>query len=212
MKVIAINGSPRKNWNTQTLLQNALEGAASAGAETAMVNLFDLDYTGCIGCLGCKRQGGDGHCVVKDQLSPVLHDCAECDAIILGSPIYLHETTGAMRSFIERLVFPYISYDEWQVSLFKGSIKTAFVFTTNCPEDKYDAVGYTQRFADYQDMLTRIFGQCRIVTAGETLQTNDYEKYHMAMFDIPERRRRREEIFPQDCKNAFALGQWAAEQ
>ena len=47
MTIIGINGSPRKNWNTATLLTNALEGAASQGAETEIVHLYDLDFKGC---------------------------------------------------------------------------------------------------------------------------------------------------------------------
>jgi multimeric flavodoxin WrbA len=43
MEVIAFNGSPRKKWNTATLLEKALEGAASQGAETKLVHLYDLD-------------------------------------------------------------------------------------------------------------------------------------------------------------------------
>jgi len=53
-KVIAINGSPRKNGNTATLLQNVLDGAKSQGAETEFVNLIDLKYQGCISCFACK--------------------------------------------------------------------------------------------------------------------------------------------------------------
>ena len=48
MKVIAINGSPRRNWNTATLLEKTLEGAASEGAETELIHLYDLDFKGCI--------------------------------------------------------------------------------------------------------------------------------------------------------------------
>ena len=44
MKVIAVNGSPRKNWNTATLLQKALDGAASQGAETEIFHLYELNY------------------------------------------------------------------------------------------------------------------------------------------------------------------------
>ncbi len=47
MKVIASNGSPRKTWNTATLLQHALEGAASQGAETKLYHLNDYDFKGC---------------------------------------------------------------------------------------------------------------------------------------------------------------------
>jgi multimeric flavodoxin WrbA len=48
MKVMAVNGSPRKSWNTATLLKKALQGAASQGAETEIIHLYDLTFTGCI--------------------------------------------------------------------------------------------------------------------------------------------------------------------
>ena len=53
MKAIAINGSPRKKWNTAILLENALKGAESEGAETEIINLYDLDYKGCKSCFAC---------------------------------------------------------------------------------------------------------------------------------------------------------------
>ena len=56
--VIAINGSPRKTWNTAMLLGHALEGAASKGAKTELVHLYDLDYKGCTSCFSCKLVGG----------------------------------------------------------------------------------------------------------------------------------------------------------
>jgi multimeric flavodoxin WrbA len=50
MKILAINGSPRKNWNTATILNSALEGAISVGAQTEMIHLYDFNYKGCISC------------------------------------------------------------------------------------------------------------------------------------------------------------------
>ncbi len=50
MKVIGLNGSPRKGWNTATLLERALEGAASHGVQTELLHLYDLNYKGCISC------------------------------------------------------------------------------------------------------------------------------------------------------------------
>jgi multimeric flavodoxin WrbA len=177
-----------------------------------MVNLYDVNYKGCIGCLGCKLKGGNvGHCAIKDGLKPVLDNAEDCDAIILGSPIYLGEVTGELRSFIERLVFPYISYDKMGDSLFTKKIKTSIIFTTNCPEPAYETVGYTRLFSDYQKFLGRMFGECKMLAVSETLQMDDYDKYHMAMFDVPARRLRREEVFPEDCKKAYAIGEWAAE-
>jgi multimeric flavodoxin WrbA len=213
MKVIAVNGSPRKGWNTHILLQKALEGAASKGAQTEMVNIYDINFKGCIGCLGCKLKGGKvGRCALKDELEPVLGSIAECDALILGSPIYIGEVTGELRSFLERLIFQYLSYDKMGENLFGRTIKTAMVYTTNCPENMYEAVGYSRLFDDYEKFLGRVFGECRTLAASETLQVDDYDKYHMAMFDVPARRARREEVFPEDCKKAFGLGEWLAEK
>lgn len=56
MKVIGFNGSPRKNWNTAILLNKALEGSASLGAETELIHLYDIDYKGCTSCFACKRK------------------------------------------------------------------------------------------------------------------------------------------------------------
>ena len=75
MKVMAFNGSPRKKrWNTITLLENALEGAQSAGAETELVHLYDLSFSGCISCFSCKKieRKENGVCAVKDDLTPIL--------------------------------------------------------------------------------------------------------------------------------------------
>ena len=89
MKVYAINGSPRKNWNTAMMLEHALAGAASQGAETELINLYDLNFKGCISCFACKLKGGKsyGKCTVKDGLTPVLEKLAQADAFILGSTI-----------------------------------------------------------------------------------------------------------------------------
>ena len=54
MKAIAINGSPRRNWNTDTLLKKALKGADSVGAETELIHLYNLNFKGCNSCFFCK--------------------------------------------------------------------------------------------------------------------------------------------------------------
>ena len=212
MKAIAINGSARKGWNTYTLLEKALEGAASKGAQTEMINLYELNFKGCIGCLGCKRKGGNvGRCAVKDGLTPVLDSIHECDALFLGSPIYIGEVTGEMRSFYERLTFQYLSYDKERKPAFERKIKSAFIFTTNCPENMYDKVGYTAKFAEYNRFMSMLLGENKTLGVGETWQIEDYDKFHMSMFDVPDRRRIREEKFPQDCEKALELGVWAVE-
>jgi multimeric flavodoxin WrbA len=112
MKVIAFNGSPRKKWNTTTLLEKALEGAASQGAEAKLIHLYDLDFKGCKSCFGCKIKSGRsyGQCAIKDDLTPILEEVEKTDVLILGSPIYFWAVSGEMKSFMERLMFPYYRY------------------------------------------------------------------------------------------------------
>jgi multimeric flavodoxin WrbA len=76
MKVIAFNGSPRKKWNTATLLEKAMEGASSQGAETKLIHLYDLNYKGCISCFSCKMKNGKnyGRCAVKDDLTSIFEE------------------------------------------------------------------------------------------------------------------------------------------
>ena len=127
MKVVAFNGSPRKDWNTATLLQHALQGAASQGAETKLVHLYDYNYKGCVSCFSCKLKNGDnrGRCATQDDLQPLLGEAAESAAILVGSPIYFGSITGNTKSFLERLLFPYLVYDQNHSSLFKGSCRPA---------------------------------------------------------------------------------------
>ena len=94
MKAIAINGSPRKGWNTDLILQEALKGAADAGAEVEMIHLYDLNFTGCRSCFACKRKGAEpAKCFWKDDLSPVLDKILSADAVFFGTPIYFGEIT-----------------------------------------------------------------------------------------------------------------------
>ena len=101
MKVIGINASPRKNANTQTLVEAVLRGAATKGADTRLVNLRELDIHGCMGCEGCKKQLG--HCVQKDDLSPLLRDLTEYDAIVLGTPVYWFHVSAQFKMLVDRL-------------------------------------------------------------------------------------------------------------
>ncbi len=82
MKAIAINGSPRKEWNTSQLLKEALRGAESVGSEVKLYNLYDLTYKGCISCFGCKRKGAvPCHCYLNDDLSPILEEVLRSDIL-----------------------------------------------------------------------------------------------------------------------------------
>ena len=208
MNVIAINGSPRKKWNTAMMLESALEGAASRGADTELVHLYDLGFKGCTSCFACKLKGGAsyGKCAMRDGLTPVLERLAVADAIILGSPIYFGTVTGEMRSFMERLLFPYLQYARPPISLFGRSILTAFIYTMNVPEQMVEELAYDVHFGANEAVLARTFGAAETLCSFETLQFDDYDKVVFDYFDPAERAERRQTVFPEDRKRAFALG------
>ncbi len=100
MKVIGFNGSPRKNANTAAVVEAVLKGAATKGAETRLVHLNELNMKGCQGCLGCKKE--PGHCAYEDDLTPLLEELKECDAVVLGSPIYWFRVSAQLKALIDR--------------------------------------------------------------------------------------------------------------
>jgi multimeric flavodoxin WrbA len=209
MKVIAFNGSPRKHWNTAMMLEYAVEGAKLQGAETSLIHLYDLNYKGCISCFACKEKGGRsyGKCAVNDGLKPILEKIEKADALILGSPVYLGTVTGEMRSFFERLIFPYLTYTDPPGSLFNRQIKTGFIYTMGLTEEGMEERGY-RHFMDLISMyLTRIFGHTESLCSFDALQFDDYSKYVAPRFDPEGKAKRRREVFPQECHKALEMGQ-----
>ncbi|MDR3584395.1 MAG: flavodoxin family protein [Desulfosporosinus sp.] len=211
MNVLAINGSPRKNENTATLLNKALEGAASQGAKTELIHLYDLNYKGCISCFACKLKDGKsyGKCAVKDDLTPILEKIDNADAIILGSPIYFGNVTGEMRSFLERMAFPYLVYDANYSSLFKKKIPVGFIYTMNLDEKTMKEWGYVPVLKGTENMLGRIFQAPEVpevLYVTDTYQFNDYSKYVVTAFDEVHKAKRRRDEFPIDCEKAFGMG------
>lgn len=208
MNAIAVNGSPRKDWNTATMLRSALEGAESVGARTKLIHLYDLTYKGCTSCFSCKRKGNTcgGLCAMRDDLRPVLEEILASDILVLGSPIYFGDVTGAMRSFLERLLFPSTSYDEFGKSTFARQLFCGLVFTMNCPEEFVKTVHYDILMQHHVDLLKILKAEAEVVTSHETWQFADYDAMNAAIFDVAAKRRRREEQFPLDCRKAFEMG------
>jgi len=208
MKIIAINGSPRKKWNTATLLNKAMEGAVTQGAETELIHLYDLNYKGCISCFACKSKGGKsyGKCPIQDDLAPIFKKVEEADAIILGSPIYMGRVTGEMAAFMDRFVFQYSVYSDPPQSLFPKKINTGFIYTMNATEEQMKAMDYDHHFVINKNMLRRIFGVSEYLLSFDTYQFEDYSKVVATRFDPEKKAKRREEVFPDDCKKAFEMG------
>ena len=209
MNILVVNGSPRKNWNTATLLRKALEGAASQGAETEYIYLYDLNFKGCQSCFSCKMIGGKsyGKCARKDDITSILERVKGANGIILGSPVYLGAVTGAMRSFLERLIFPYLVYDGTS-TLFPKKINTGFIYTMNITEAALHSgrLGLDKHISATEIFLKRIFGSSESLLVTDTYQFNDYSKVFAPQFDAVQKAKRRREVFPIDCRKAYDMG------
>ena len=102
MKVVAFNGSPRKNGNTHAMLQHVFAELGKEGVETELVQLGGQSVRGCSACMSCfERQ--DGRCAITDD---IINDCiakmVEADGIILASPTYFADVTSELKALIDR--------------------------------------------------------------------------------------------------------------
>ena len=201
-KIIAINGSPRSGWNTDILVREAAAGAASAGAEVEIVDLYKLEkFTGCVSCFGCKTEMHLGKCLCQDGLTEILEKIRTADGLILGSPVYLGDITAGLRALYERLIFQYISYKMKPSNYNSRKIPVVFILTSNAPE-----AYYADLLKRYRGSLEAFVGTTQTLVSGNTLQVNNYEKYNWTMFNPKEKKERRETIFPQERQAAFELG------
>ena len=204
MNVIAVSGSPRKNWNTEKMLASALDGAQSQGAKTKLIRLYDLNFKGCKSCLACKRIGAQRKCFVKDDLTPVLEELNNADAIIFGSPIYFMELTGVMHSCLERFYFPYVTYSTERQTFFGRKLPIGFIYTMNVTPDWLQQMPIANRFAS---VTKELFGvEPEIVCAYDTWQYPDYEKFEHGIFSVEQKKLHREKIFPKELATAKQLG------
>ena len=206
-RIVAVNGSPRLNWNTDALVTEAARGAASRGTEIERFDLYRLEkFTGCISCFGCKRAPNEGRCVCRDGLFPVLEAIRDADGLILGSPNYLGDVTAGVRALYERLVFQSLTYKTEPRSYNPRSIPVLLIMTSNAPEDIYARLGYDQMLAGYQNGLGGMVGPTKLLVAGNTLQVKDYSKYDWTMFDPKAKRAHHKTAFPKMREEAFWLG------
>ncbi len=99
MKVLGIAGSPRRGGNTDILLEQAMEGAKSAGADIQTIVICDLNIAPCRHCDGCLKTG---RCVIDDDMQSVYPKLREADRLILASPMFFMGITAQAKAMIDR--------------------------------------------------------------------------------------------------------------
>ncbi len=99
MRILGIMGSPRLGGNTDLLLDAALNGARSAGAEVEKTVVDKLNISPCREHYGCLQ---DGNCVIRDDMDALYAKLLDADAIIVASPMFFYGITAQLKALIDR--------------------------------------------------------------------------------------------------------------
>ena len=209
-KIMIIDGGPRKNFNTASMLQKFAEGATSVSSdiEVKTVRLYDLNYKGCMSCMACKIKGKASNvCKFKDALTPILEEIAQADGLVLGSPIYFGQITGQMQAFLERLAFPWLSYNDYSMTAPK-KMPVVLMETMNGLPDKNNSQGY----GPMEYCITSALGEPEHINAYNTYQVKNYDRFELAAFSESAKRQYRDEHWEQDLQKAYDAGKRMAEK
>lgn len=101
MKVLAINGSPKKEGNTFLALKTITDILEKDGFNTELYHVGGKPVRGCVDCRKCK-ENMNMKCVINDYINDLITKCVEADVIILGSPVYFSTVTPELKAFIDR--------------------------------------------------------------------------------------------------------------
>ena len=100
MKIIVLNGSPRKNGNTEIMVQTFAD-TAKKNHQVEILNIAPMNIRGCLGCKYCWAHQGE--CVQKDDMQNVIEKLKDADMVVFASPIYWFDITAQLKTVIDRL-------------------------------------------------------------------------------------------------------------
>lgn len=123
MKVVAFNGSPRKQGNTAYLLHTVLESIQVNGIETEFVQVGAKALRGCTACMECRKNQDKRCSIDNDQLNEYLEKMIEADGIIVGSPTYFADLSAETKALLDRSCFVALQNG----GLFKGKVGAGVV-------------------------------------------------------------------------------------
>ena len=189
-KIIIIDGGPRATFNTASMLKKFAEGASSVSNEIEVKTIRLSSQV----------------CKYKDALTPVLEEIAQADGLALGSPNYFGEITGQMRAFLERLAFPWLSYNDYSITAPKR-MPVVLVETQNGGVGGSNCNGY----GTMEPCIAKALGQPEKLFANNTYQVKNYDNFELGGFSEEAKRKYREEHWEKDLQKAFDAGRRMAE-
>ena len=102
MKVLLVNGSPKAKGNTALALEEMVKVFEAEGIETEVLHVGNKDIRGCIACGSC---GKNGKCVFDDMVNEAAEKFAECDGMVVASPVYYASANATLIAFLDRLFY-----------------------------------------------------------------------------------------------------------
>ncbi|MBT8345105.1 MAG: flavodoxin family protein [Desulfofustis sp.] len=99
-EIVIINGSPRRDGNTSTLLNAVARGVEDGGAAVQFYTLFKMKYMACQGCFHCRI---NDDCIIRDGLHELLQSIKAAHGVVVGSPVYMMQMTGPVKNMYDRI-------------------------------------------------------------------------------------------------------------
>ena len=147
-RILILNGSPRRNGKTASLVNAFAEGAEGAGNEVVNLHLDSMNIHGCKACEACGKNGGT--CIQRDQMDEVNQAFEAADVVAFASPMYWGYVTGQLKVTIDRL------YAEYNKLGFQGFHKeAALIMTSRNPAAGSD---YYRQSLDLYRIFTQMIG------------------------------------------------------
>jgi multimeric flavodoxin WrbA len=158
--------------------------------------------------MACKLKGkAQNICRFKDALTHLLEEIALADGLVLGSPIYFGEVTGLMRAFLERLAFPWLSYNDYSLTAPKR-MPVVLVETMNGMPERNNS----NHFGTMEWCITTALGEPERIIGYNTTQVAKYDNYELGSFSEEAKHAWRDEHWEKYMQQAFETGKRMAEQ
>ena len=170
MKTVVINADPKRKGINAQLAKSALKGAESAGAEVEYVDLYKLDLSGCRVCLICKRDEEVCKCYWRDELSPVIEDIFNADALLVAAPIFFSYPSSHYMALLERMIYSMVSYKTG--NKFKGKVNVGLFYTINYPKGYFEK-SVRPHLKQSEDLLKMLNGKV-VIESFSNISKNDY--------------------------------------
>ena len=134
MKVLAIQGSPRKKGNTDIVLDRILRAVRKKGHRSlGKLYAADMDVSGCIECFACQKCEGEPGCSIEDDMETVYKKMLSADLIVLATPVFCWGATAQLKSILDRLYATFKFDSDPYISLLEGK-SVALVVTAGGSE------------------------------------------------------------------------------